>query len=193
MNDFGFLLLCGGHSRRMGQNKALLTVEGMTLLQRIARVGDSFSECIISANEEIPTPPNFNRVADIYPECGPMGGLHAALSVCKAPALVCTPCDVPYYNDELAKFLIQKFSSDLDALILQGNDGRIHPLMGVYSKSCLPVLTEHLQNGKLKLIWMLDGLNTRIIRLPPEISQNVFINLNTKQEYEKFCSEILNL
>ncbi len=59
MNDLGFLLLCGGHSRHMGQNKALLTVEGMTLLQRMARVGDSFSECIISANEEIPSPSKF--------------------------------------------------------------------------------------------------------------------------------------
>ncbi len=65
--------------------------------------------------------------------------------------------------------------------------------MGVYSKSCLPVLTEHLQNGKLKLIWRLDGLNARIIQLPPEISQDVFMNLNTKQEYEKFCSKMLSL
>lgn len=183
----GFLLLCGGHSSRMGQSKALLDFGGEPLAARIAHAGENFERRILSVNDDaIPTPPGFDRVGDIYKDCGPMGGLHAALSHTDCDALVVAPCDAPNYSAQLAQFLASQITPQLDAVILRGENGRTHPLMGVYAKSCLPALTEHLQAQRFKLMRMLGTLRTREITLPPDIPQSVFDNLNTPEDLEKF-------
>lgn len=188
MQDFGFLLLCGGHSRRMGKPKGLLPINGETLVERIARAGEGFSEKLFSENGEIPAPAGFCKVRDLYPNCGPMGGLQAALSVCSSQALICAPCDTPFYSAELAQFLAAQYTPEWDAMILQGADGWDHPLMGVYSKSCLPAFTQCVREDKLKLMWTLEELHTKKITLPPQISQKVFLNLNTPQAYTDFLA-----
>ena len=47
----GAVLLAGGKSRRMGQCKALLEVEGETLLQRTVRMLAAFEELWLSTND----------------------------------------------------------------------------------------------------------------------------------------------
>ena len=189
MEKVGFLLLCGGRSSRMGQPKALLPIAGVPLAQHVARAGENFEERIFSVNGDIPVPEGFRAVADLYEDCGPLGGFHAALSACQSDALVCAPCDTPGYTKELAAFLAAQMEEGLDALILQDETGRVHPLMGVYAKRCLPVLTEHVQAKKLKIMRMLDVLETKIVTLPPEISQDVFVNLNTPEAYESYLAK----
>ena len=186
MQKIGFLLLCGGKSSRMGTPKALLQWQGEPLVQRVARAGADFPEKIFSVNGDIPVPAGFRPVGDVYPGGGPMAGLHAGLSVCESDALVTAPCDTPFYTSSLARFLARQYSPEWDAVILQGADGWLHPLMGVFSKSCLPAFADCLAHDKLKLMRTLDELHTKRLTLPPEISQDVFINLNTPEAYQRY-------
>lgn len=187
MAKIGFLLLSGGKSSRMGTPKALLEIEGKTLLETVAEAGKRFEERILSVNDPfIPTPDGFVRCVDVYPNCGPMAGIHAALTMTDCDALVTAPCDAPYYSSELAQYLLGQFEPELDALVLMDRDGRAQPLTGVYSKSCLPVLEEHLKTNRLKIMWMLEEMKLKRISLPDHIAQKVFRNLNTKEEYEHF-------
>lgn len=187
MNKTGFLLLCGGHSSRMGQSKALLEIGGQPLVMHIARAGEGFAERILSVNDDaIPTPPGFVRVPDQYLDCGPMGGLHAALSCTRSDALVVAPCDAPGYSAQLAQYLAAQYRPELDAIILVGENGKVHPLMGVYSRRCLPALKAHLQDRRFKLMRMLEELNTLELALPPGIPQRVLDNLNTPQDLARF-------
>ena len=188
----GFLLMSGGLSSRMGTPKALLPLAGQPLLLHIARAGEAFSERILSVNDDaIPTPEGFTRIADIYKECGPMGGLHAALNAAKSPALVVAPCDAPYFTAEAAAFLAGQYSEGLDAVILEDENGRPHPMMGVYAKSCLPALTAHLEQRRFKLMMMLGELRVKRVRLPESIPQRVMNNLNTPEDYAALCREML--
>jgi len=71
-------VLAGGRSSRMGSDKALLTYGSHTLLERALRIA---SECgkiyIVGARDRYA---NFGEtIEDIYPGCGPLGGIHAAL------------------------------------------------------------------------------------------------------------------
>lgn len=187
MARIGFLLLCGGKSTRMGTPKALLEVNGRTLLQTIADAGRNFDACILSANDpQIPTPEGFVRCADLYVGCGPMAGIHAALSVTDCDALVTAPCDAPYYSAELAHYLKNQFEPQWDALVIEDRQGRAQPLSGVYSKRCLPVLEAHLKAGKLKMMWMLEEMNLKKIALPAHLSSGIFENLNTPEEFHAF-------
>ena len=187
MAKLGFLLLSGGKSSRMGSHKALLEVDGHTLLDTVAKAGEGFDVRILSANDPaIPTPEGFVRCEDVYPGCGPMAGIHAALSMTDCDALVVAPCDAPHYSKELAQYLAQQYSADLDALVLTDRDGRAQPLSGVYGRSCLPVLEEHLRAGKLKIMWMLEEMKLRKIMLPEYLSSQVFENLNTPQDLDEY-------
>ena len=181
----GFLLMSGGQSSRMGTPKALLSLGGETLLARIARAGDGFAERILSVNDpSIPTPEDFTRVGDVYTGCGPMGGLHASLTTCASDALIVAPCDSPNFSAEVAAFLAGQLEDGLDAVILEDDTGRVHPMMGVYAKTCLPALTAHLEAGRFKLMMMLGELRVKRVRLPEAIPQTVFQNLNTPEDYE---------
>ena len=189
MRNLGFMLLCGGHSSRMGQPKALLHIGGETLLARTARAGNAFDERLFSANDPIfPTPQGYRRVEDRYADCGPMGGLHACLSACASPALVVAPCDTPGYSAQVAAFLAERFTGDCDALILKDPTGRAHPLLGVYAKSCLPVFEDCLREGRLALMRTLSGMNTLVLDAPEALGRSLFINLNTPEDYEAFLA-----
>ena len=189
MGTVGFLLLCGGHSGRMGCQKALLPVGEETLCAHIARAGEGFRERIFSSNGGVEVPEGYLPVADSFMDCGPMGGLHAALSTCKSDALVCAPCDAPYYSKELAAFLSDALTEEWDALILQDETGRMHPLMGVYAKTCLPALKAHLEAGSLRMMRLLSAVRTRVMTLPADFSQQVFMNLNTPEAYAQFLKQ----
>ena len=188
----GFLLMSGGLSSRMGTPKALLALHGQPLLMHIARAGKPFAERILSVNDDaIPTPEGYLRIGDVYRECGPMGGLHAALTAAQSDALVVVPCDAPHFTAEAAAFLASQYSDEYDAVILEDENGRAHPMMGVYAKSCLPALTKHLEEKRFKLMMMLSGLRVRRVRLPESIPQRVMSNLNTPEDYEALCRETL--
>ena len=183
MARIGFLLLSGGRSKRMGSHKALLDIGGKTLLDMVAQASEGFEERILSANDPaIPTPEGFVRCGDIYPGCGPMAGIHAALAMTGCDALVVAPCDAPYYCKELARYLADQYEPDLDALVLLDDEGRAQPLSGVYSKSCLPVLEEHLKTDRLKIMRMLEEMRLKKIALPDHLNGRVFENLNTPED-----------
>lgn len=185
----GFLLLSGGRSSRMGSPKALIELDGKTLLETVAQAGEGFAQRILSANDPcIPTPEGFVRCADEYPGCGPMAGIHAALRLTDCDALVTAPCDAPYYCAELAQYLARQYEPELDAAIFVDRTGREQTLCGVYGKRCLPILEEHLSKGHFKMCWMLEQMNTKKVTLPQTLSEQVFENLNTQQELAEFRS-----
>lgn len=194
MMKIGFLLLSGGRSSRMGSPKALIELNGKTLLERVAQAGEGFAQRILSANDPcIPTPEGFVRCADEYPGCGPMAGIHAALRLTDCDALVTAPCDAPYYCAQLAQYLCEQYEPGLDAVILVDHTGREQTLCGVYGKSCLPILEQHLVGGHFKMSLMLDQMNTKKVPLPPTFSEQVFENLNTQQELAEFRAKQADL
>lgn len=184
MAKIGFLILCGGKSSRMKQCKALLDVGGRTMLDIVKDAGKGFDERILSVNDPlIPTPEGYLRCTDLYPGNGPMAGLHAALSMTACDALVSAPCDAPFYSEALAKYLAGAYEEQLDAVILVDSTDRAQPLMGVYSKRIVPALEEGILSGRCKLMRLLDGLSTKVIRLPEDMDERVFRNVNTPEEY----------
>lgn len=87
---FSVLVLCGGKSSRMGRDKALLQLEGETLLARIKRLGVALGaqQVLVSRNE-----PGF--IQDLVHDAGPMAGIAAALPHCLTNWLLILPVDMP--------------------------------------------------------------------------------------------------
>ena len=77
----GAVILAGGRSSRMGRCKALLELDGETLISRLAGELSAFDELLISSNDEALAAGLPGRVVrDVFPGCGPLAGLHESLS-----------------------------------------------------------------------------------------------------------------
>ena len=114
--DVCAVILAGGKSSRMGRDKAALMLGDETFLQRIAAELDAcgFQEKYVSLGTgtaektEIRIPGGWTVIRDRYRDCGPLGGIHAALSACRAEWALFVSCDTPLYRRELAELLISK-------------------------------------------------------------------------------------
>lgn len=144
-------IFCGGKSRRMGRDKALLPVDqnrketfvGL-LVEKLAGFGDLWLS--IGQEESYPQVP-VRKISDRYPDAGPMGGLESVLTVCRHDILFVTAVDIPFADRDLAWELYEKMQEDpsLDALLMLDGQGRKQPLLGLYRKSVLPLLSRRLE------------------------------------------------
>ena len=179
------VLLAGGKSLRMGQCKALLKVEGETLLRRTVRVLTGFEELWLSTNDPalakgLPV----RLVADNYPGCGPLAGLEAALSATEQEALVCVSCDLPYLTESVPRLLLEMLG-EADAAVCMDSAGRVHPLCGIYRRSTLPVIRRLLESGERRMMTFLRQIDCVYVRTEGLLPDEVFCNWNTPEDVKR--------
>ena len=174
----GAVILRGGKSSRMGSDKAELRLGGRTFFECLKGELSDFDELLVSvagAGSEN------GAVYDVYKERGPMGGIYSALMAAKSDALLVVPCDLPLFGRSLARRLSENMDEDTDALICV-SDERIHPICGIYSKSCLPIMKKCLEAGENKMMLLIDQLRTK--RIYVDSSAYMLKNINTPQDLQ---------
>ena len=160
------VILCGGKSRRMGTDKAMLTAEGTPNAVRLLRAfSGEDSPCTdvwlsIGTGESYPEI-RAQKVSDRFPGCGPMGGLEAALTVCREEYLFVTPVDTPFADAQMARELMTYMtdaSEQRDVVLVIDGNGRLQTLLGIYHKRVLPALTQRLEDGRREMLRIRDFL-----------------------------------
>lgn len=191
--NIGCVILAGGHSSRMGTDKALLEINGKRFIGAIADEMSFFAEKYIArgAMEEI-TEGTWQVIPDIYPDCGPLGGLHAALTACKSDALLCVPCDMPLIGAELANELCAHLSEEYDAVIVKDTDGRIHPVCGIYKKTAADVIEQQLLTGNYRMMHVLDRLRITYVIPDDPMKEKQLSNINTPEDLRMLKMETEN-
>ena len=175
----GFVL-AGGRSSRMGQDKALLPWKGATLIESVAReVFHAAGNVTLIGSPERYGNLGFPVIPDKIAGCGPLGGLHAALSATTAEWNVLVACDMPAVTSGLLKELLAEAeASGADAVVPQ-TPGGLEPLCGVYHARLLPQVDSAIQS---KLLKMHDFVSTIHAQKWPAPEPQVFRNLNTPEE-----------
>lgn len=190
LSQCGAVLLAGGHSRRMGVCKARLVLDGQTMLERTLAQLRAFSEVFLSANDPaLARGLAVTTVPDVFPDCGPLAGLHAALSRTTKQALFCVPCDLPYFTAALPRLLLEAMPDDAQALLCRDSTGRIHPLCGIYRKTCLPHFEAQLHAGNRRVLAALDTLTWHCFDTAAHLPDTVFLNMNTPVDYRGVTGE----
>ncbi len=127
------VILCGGKSRRMGTDKAMLTAEGkpnaVRLLHALSGEDSPCTEVWLSigTGESYPAI-HAQKVSDRFPGCGPMGGLEAALTVCREEYLFVAPVDTPFADAQMARELMTYMadaSRQRDAVLVVGRKEKL--------------------------------------------------------------------
>src|SRR5579863_6478488 len=185
MNGF---VLAGGRSSRMGCDKALLQCDGKTLLERaLATVGSVAQNAAIVGDADKYS--QFGRVVeDIYRNCGPLGGIHAALTASETDYNLMLAVDMPFIPHELLEFLIVRARSSRSIVTAPEADGRLQPLCAVYHQQFLTVAEQALTRRENKITSLFETLDTHIISSTELRSAgfavDVFRNWNTLADLE---------
>ncbi len=183
------VILAGGKSRRMGQDKTQLMYRGQTLLAgAIDRFSAAFDRVYLSVGTADKYPDiSAERVVDIYPGCGPMAGLHAALLKTPDEGVFLAAADLPFSSPEAALKVIELCGDSASAVIVDEN-GRFEPAFGYYKKSLLSYIEEYLAGGKYKMLQLFDALPCRRIssdELGPLWRPDMLDNLNYPEDYKR--------
>ena len=176
-------ILAGGESIRMGQDKALIRIEGERMIDRLIRKFSSFSEVIISAAK--PGTYEDTGLKTVYDEnkkIGPMEGIRQVLIASKEEYVFICAADMPFLNKELVSYLAGYISSDNDCYVIADED-RIQPLCAIYSKKVLPVIEELIKEGNYRLREIFKRVRTKYITLEYTcFDRKTVRNINTRQE-----------
>lgn len=186
---FSSVILAGGKSSRMGEDKARLMLEGQRFIDRLYAELSALGECVVSVDsaDRRPELSRFRLVEDIYPDCGPLSGLHAALKSAEGDAVLAVSCDMPLFRRELGRYLISCLGES-DALVPVTAEGRKNPLCAVYTKKCAAAFERGLLGGSFSVMSALDSINVKYISLS-EFHSEQLRNINTPQDYEALLRE----
>ncbi|UCB42713.1 MAG: molybdenum cofactor guanylyltransferase [Dehalococcoidales bacterium] len=186
------IVLAGGRSRRLGDNKVMKTVGSKTLLEQVVFCVVSLSdEVIIVAAEERLVPqltgyPNLRVVTDIYPGKGPLGGIYTGLKVSSAFCNLVVAADMPFLNQALLRYMLG-LANGVD-LVAPRVGGQVEPLHAVYTRGCLVQIEQMLNEGELGVHKLFPRVNVRYIdeeeikRFDP--TQSSFFNVNTGSDLQ---------
>jgi len=183
----GAVILAGGKSRRMGKDKAELLIDDQIFLDKIAAELSAFDELLVSVgSKDHLAETKYQTVADKYPDCGPIGGLQSALSVCTSDALFAISCDVPLFTSALAEFLCSEMNDAYDAVVAISPEGFFHTLCAVYKKSTADIFEKYILSGDYKILNAYEQM--KICRVPVEDFESLLLNVNTPEEYERLIN-----
>jgi molybdopterin-guanine dinucleotide biosynthesis protein A len=180
------VILAGGNSIRMGENKAFIEIDGIPIITRIHSLcKELFEEVIIVTNQK-DLFKNFGSsiYTDLLPDKGALGGLYTGIFFSNFEYSFCVACDMPFIKRSLVEFLI-RHTKDEDALVPRTTDG-LQPLHAIYSKTCLDAIRRVIERGKHKIIDFYDLVRVKIVEesdfLHLDPLRESFINVNTPEE-----------
>lgn len=191
-------ILAGGKATRMGCiDKGLVRVCGERIIERLLR---TFKDCrtVIVCRDERQAESYAcfaDVITDIYPGCGPLAGIHAALKHFGERTLA-VAIDMPFIVRRVAEEIFNTAEKkDADAAIPRWNDGKFEPLLACYSPSINKEIEKSLKAGEKKI--MAPVLRSKVIFIPIEELKQFdvhcvsFFNLNSPEDIrraEELCS-----
>ena len=194
MQAVSAIVLAGGESRRLGQDKCMLPVEGQPLLARTLTLLASLADDLLVVSN------NPQRIADLgfpvrlVPDqqsgVGALMGLYSGLKAARHDRAVAVACDMPFLSLPLLRYMVG-LAADYDIVLPRLGD-LVEPLHAVYRKSCLLPMERHLALGRRRIVVFFDEVRVRYVEQaeidrydPRRLS---FLNVNTPQDWQQVQS-----
>jgi len=185
---YSLIVLAGGDSRRMNQDKALLPVKDGTLIEYILQELEGyFIDTLVSVSESKKFEfLNQKLVVDEKQGYGPMMGIKSALSVSQQEKNFVIACDIPKIQYKLLNNILL-MGQNSDIVVPVSPSGQVEPLFAVYSKSILPQMERLIRENTHSLLPLFDKCKTDYVKLD---SDSGLGNLNTEEDYEAFLRQL---
>lgn len=185
------IVLAGGKSSRMGQDKALISIRGVPLLQRVCRIAQSCADVVYVVT---PWPERYQDL--LLPNCqfirevalsgeslahGPLIGFAQGLAEAQTDWVLLLACDLPRLRVEVLQNWVTRLDSVGDDAIaaLADHPKGWEPLCGFYRRRCLPQLLKFInQGGRSFQQW----LRQYPVEVLPLAEPEMLFNCNTPED-----------
>jgi molybdopterin-guanine dinucleotide biosynthesis protein A len=182
------LVLAGGKSTRLGQDKTAVVHAGRTLLERTARLlAPHVEQVYISCRHPERLPADWPVLVDATERIGPAGGIMTALGRLGGPIFVLA-CDLPFMHADLIRRLIaarnaRPYGSVLTAWRLEGSD-YVENLVAIYESGALPLMEQGVAQGIFKLGRLVPAELRHTIPYT-EKERDAFFNVNHPEDLRR--------
>ncbi len=159
-SSFAGVVLAGGASRRMGSDKALLTLGGRPLVLRATnalRDAGAASVVVVGGGAAVAALVD-DHVADAAPGAGPLVALVQSLERVAAPVVVAVACDLPAIEPSEISRLVEVLEAGPAAVAVSVVDGRRQWLHAAWRRGALPELAAAAAAGERSLHRAAAGL-----------------------------------
>jgi len=192
VSEISAFIIAGGKSTRMGpgKDKAFLLLNGKTLIDLMIQKAKSAADdvFIVGPKEKFSS---YGRVVeDSYPDCGPLGGIHAALNRSRTELNVVLPIDMPFVDQGFLSYIIGEAQRNAALVTVPKTQGGLQPLCAVYRQGFLPLAEQALKDGKYKIDALFSPEIAAVIDFNDDdvkkrgFDAAMFDNINSPEDYE---------
>jgi molybdopterin-guanine dinucleotide biosynthesis protein A len=189
MPELTAFVLAGGRSSRMGTEKALLKLDGETLLARALALARDVAPDVRIVGSKSKFGQFAPVVEDIYPDQGPLAGIHAALNVTPSQLNLVLAVDLPFLEKKFLEYLVAEAHSTRAVVTVPRASGGYQPLCAVYHRDFGRLAETALASGQNKIDSLFAGIALRIIDEHElkrfAFSPAMFDNLNTREDWNR--------
>ena len=175
-----FILLCGGKSRRMGQDKGSMNLNGKPMIIHVIKTLLNVADEIVVVLRDKNQVDNYNKIfdklkkdrsklnicTDILKDMGPLAGILAGLENISSDKAMVVPCDSPFISENfINKMFLYSNESHFDAFVPKWPDGRLEPLHSIYKKDLKSNIKKLLKEDIKDVKSLIMELNVKYIEV----------------------------
>lgn len=193
------IVLAGGKSSRMGEDKALISIQGTPLLQLVCGIAELCADTVYIVTpwperyqhlllprcqfiREVSLPTTDEKVGNHPNTHGPLVGFAQGLAKVQTEWVLLLACDLPRLQVEV----LQTWAAGLDNVEDKAIAALAHhpkgwePLCGFYRRRCLPQLLEFINQGGRSFQQWLKQYPVEVLPLP---APEMLFNCNTPEDW----------
>ena len=194
------IILCGGQSRRMGQDKGSMIIQNKPMIKHIlSTLNHQIDEVIIVLNDKTRID-NYNQfisqdkydyhlkiVEDKIKNKGPLPGIMTGLSQISSNYALILPCDSPYVSSTYINTIFKEIDNNYQAIVPYHNSENklktSEPLHSIYNKNTIPEIEELVNNDILHIKGLIEKIDTKFVLIDnKKIEKKEFRNLNRPED-----------
>ena len=204
MNQMDFsqmtlLVIAGGKSSRMGQDKRWLELEGKSLLERLFIKAEKqhFASVVLSAEKDMG---QFHPLLETYAvrllvdeqqNLGPMEGITLGLEQAKTEWVLAVSVDMPFFSFASLRPLLADLGRTGIQAVIPVVQGRKQPLAAFYHRSMAGLFRQSLSDGQRKLGIVIEQASHCFVPIPGQ--ETCFFNVNTMADWRMAKGRAANL
>lgn len=181
-------ILAGGQSRRFGEDKLLFKIGNVRTVERVIRTAREVCPRVrlVAKDRDKFRDLEVEVVEDLLPDQAPIVGIYTALRTSSESVIVVLSGDLPLLKADVLRLLISKYREPVTVV---SSGGKLHPLLGLYSRSLLPSLEEYIDEGRRSLVGFLEMAGCSVVdeeelrEVDPDLSS--LLNMNTKEDLKR--------
>lgn len=183
------LVLAGGKSSRMGEDKSLITFHHKPQREHVFELlSEVCDEVFVSCNTEQDVPKHLNPLPDQFTIDSPLNGILTALTTDPDSAWLVVAVDMPLVDSYVLRNLINNRKGNGSVTCYWDSDhGFPEPLLSLWEPGLQPKVLDFCERGKKSPRDFMIEISANILE---PVSSSLHLNINTPEELQQFRKDV---